>query len=121
MLSIAKVVASIITLIVVLVRIIIRNAIVHHRVRFNAIWIALSYLTVLWMSRLRLPDEFFLPDFLQLVNLFILVAVNTEHASQVLYHLFDDSGLKLSGFLNHVHFLNLIIIEFTYLYFHLSE
>ena len=119
-LSVAKVVTSSIPLIlIVVVLIIIRHAIVHHRVRFNAIWIALGNLTVLWMSWLRLSHELFLPDFLQFVNLLILVAVNTEHTSQVLNHLFYDSGLKLSGLINHVHFLNLIIIEFAYLYFHL--
>jgi hypothetical protein len=120
-LRVAKVVISTIPLILVVVLVIIRHGIVHHRVRFNAIWVAFSHLAVVWMSWLRLPHEFFFPDLLQLVNLLILVAVNTEDTSQVLYHIFDYSCLKLSGLINHVHFLNLIIIEFAYLYFHHCE
>jgi hypothetical protein len=120
-LRVAKVVISTIPLILVVVLVIIRHGIVHHRVWLNAIRIAFSHLAVVRMSWLRLPHELLLPDFLQFVNLLILVAVNTEHTSQVLYHLFDYSSLELSGLINHVHFLNLIIIEFAYLYFHLCE
>ena len=120
-LRVAKVVISTISWVLVVVLVIIRHGIVHHRVRLNAIGIAFSHLAMVLMSWLRLPHELFLPDLLQLVNLLILVAVNTEHTSQVLYHLFNDSCLELSGLVYHVHFLNLIIIEFAYLYFHLCD